>query len=112
MPVHLLVMPVGQVLPVLGQELHPAFDETTARRPGHLLDLGLGTRGGDRCARQRQRVRADLGLGRCLVLSLPGSKMVALNVRDSTRRQLDLAVLGKDGLGVLAMEVTSDNMRR
>jgi len=72
-PVHLLVVPVGQVQPMLGQERRPALDEATARRPGRNLDLDLGTRGKDRCARQRQLVQADPGLGRCLILSPPGA---------------------------------------
>jgi len=37
--------------------------------------------------------------------------MVAQDVRDSARRPPDLAVLGHDGLGVLALEVTPDNKR-
>jgi len=72
-PVHLLVEPVSQVLPMLGRELRSALDEATARRPGHNLDLGLGTRRKDRCTRKRQLVRADPGLGRCFVLSPPGA---------------------------------------
>ena len=109
MTVHLLVMPMGQVQRALGQELRPALDRTTARRPGHHLDLGLGPTGKDRCSRQRQLVWAEPGLVRCLVLSPPGTKMVAQDVRDSARQPLDLAVLEQDGLGVLELEVTPDN---
>jgi len=110
-PVHLLEMLMGQLQPVLDQKVRPALYEATARRPGHHLDLGLGAGGKNRCSRQRQLVRADPGLGRCLVLSPPGTKMVAPNVRDSARRPLDLAVLGNDGLGELALKVTPDDER-
>ena len=110
-PVHLLVMPMGEVQPVLGRELRPDLDETSARRPGHQLDLGLGARGKDRCASQRLLARANPGIGLCPVLSPPGTKMVAPIVRDSARRPLDLSVLGNDGLGVLALKVTPDDER-
>ena len=94
MPVHLLVMLIGQMQPVFGQELRPALDETTPRRPGHHLDLGLDAGGKDRCTSPCQLVRADPGLGRGLVLSSPGAKMIAQDVRDGARRPLDLSVLG------------------
>jgi len=110
-PVHLLVMPMGEVQPVLGRELRPDLDETSARRPGHQLDLGLGARGKDRCASQRLLARANPGIGLCPVLSPPGTKMVAQDVRDSARRPLDVAALGQDGLVVLALEVTPDDQR-
>ena len=45
------------------------------------------------------------------MLSPPGSKIVAQDVRDSTRCPLDLADLGPDDLGVLALEVSPDNER-
>ena len=70
---HLLVVPVSQVQPMLGQELRSALDEAAARLLGHKLDVGLGTRGKNRGARQRQLVHADPGLGQCLLLSPPGA---------------------------------------
>ena len=108
---HLLVMPIGQVQPVLGKEIRPAPDYTAARRPGDNLDLCLCAGGKGRCFCQRRLAWADPGLGQCLVLSPPGTKMVAQDVRHSARRPLDLSVLGQDGLGVLALEVTPGDGR-
>jgi len=110
-PAHLFVMPTGQVQPEVSQKLRPALNQTTPCRPGHHLDIGLGAEGKDRCPRKCQLVRADPGLGRCLVLPLPGSERVDQDVCDSPRRPLALASLGQDGFGALAPEVTPDHER-
>jgi len=58
-PVHLLVMTMGRVQPVHCEELRPALDQATARRPGHHLEHGLGAGRKDGCSRQRHLVQAD-----------------------------------------------------
>ena len=78
MPAHLLLMPVGQVETGLCRKLAPSRAKTTPRRPVHHLDLGLGARGKDSCSNKRQLVQADPWLGRYLVVSPPGTKMVLL----------------------------------